>query len=154
MNVYNTMYVLNNKSFISCSSRDLYGTSSYFLIFLAFTNMCTKTLMYVFVCVCVFMIVLVSLSVYLSKCGSMFSCAGVYFIRAFLHWENGIQLPGRTSVGRAGGGADLAGCGSVAGKFPSSSGDLPPRLLPPFEGGWVDRPASEAPLIRGMPTGP
>ena len=28
---------------------------------------------------------------------------------------NGIQLLSRTSVGRAGGGTDLAGCGSVAG---------------------------------------
>ena len=38
--------------------------------------------------------------------------------------------------------------------IPSASGGLPPRLLPPFEGGWVDCPAPEAPLTRGMPTGP
>ena len=38
--------------------------------------------------------------------------------------------------------------------FPSASGGLPPRLLPPFEGGWVNCPAPEAPLTRGMPTGP
>ena len=65
-----------------------------------------------------------------------------------------IQLSGRTSVGRAGSGADLAGCGSLTEIFPSASGGLPPRLLPPFEGGWVNCPASEAPLKRGMPTGP
>ena len=29
-----------------------------------------------------------------------------------------------------------------------------PRLLPPFEGGWVHCPVPEAPLTRGMPTGP
>ena len=63
-----------------------------------------------------------------------------------------IQLSGRISVGRAGCGADLAGCVSVAGFFPTASGGLPPRLLPPSWGG--DRPAPEAPLIRGMPTGP
>ena len=33
-----------------------------------------------------------------------------------------------------------------------ASGDLPPRLLPPS--GEGDRPAPDAPLIRGMPTGP
>ena len=76
------------------------------------------------------------------------------FNERLLILRNGIQLPGGTSVGRAGGGTDLAGCSSVAEDFPSASGDLPPRLLPPFEGGWVYRPAPEAPLIRGMPTGP
>ena len=39
-------------------------------------------------------------------------------------------------------------------RFPSASGGLPPRLLPPFEGGWVHCPAPEAPLTRGMPKGP
>ena len=39
-------------------------------------------------------------------------------------------------------------------RFPSASGGLHPRLLPPFEGGWVNCPAPEAPLTRGMPTGP
>ena len=29
-----------------------------------------------------------------------------------------------------------------------------PRLLPPFEGGWVHCPAPEVPQTRGMPTGP
>ena len=38
--------------------------------------------------------------------------------------------------------------------FPSASGGLPPRLLSPFEGGWVNCPAPEAPLTRGIPTGP
>ena len=36
--------------------------------------------------------------------------------------------------------------------FPSASGGHPPRLTP--FGGWVYCPAPEAPLIRGMPTGP
>ena len=31
---------------------------------------------------------------------------------------------------------------------------LPPRLLPHFDGGWVHCPVPEAPLTRGMPTGP
>ena len=39
-------------------------------------------------------------------------------------------------------------------RFPSASGGLPPRLLPPSEGGWVHCPAPEAPLTRGMPKGP
>ena len=39
-------------------------------------------------------------------------------------------------------------------RFFSASGGLPPRLLPPFEGGWVHCPAPEAPLTRGIPTGP
>ena len=39
-------------------------------------------------------------------------------------------------------------------RFPSASGGLPPRLLPPFEGGWVHCPAPKAPLTREMPTGP
>ena len=63
-------------------------------------------------------------------------------------------LQASISVGRAGGGTDLAGCGSVTGIFSFGSGGLPPRLLPPFEGGWVNRQAPEAPLIRGMSTGP
>ena len=44
-----------------------------------------------------------------------------------------IQLSGRILVGRAGCGADVAGCVLVAGFFP--------RLLPPS--GWGDRPAPE-----------
>ena len=50
---------------------------------------------------------------------------------------------GHISAGRADSGVDLAGCVSVAGLFPSASGGLPPRILPPFEGVWVDRPAPE-----------
>ena len=72
----------------------------------------------------------------------------------FLITRSSIQLPGHTSVGCAVGGTDLTGCGSVAEDFPSASGGLPPRLLPPFEGGWVDRLAPEAPLIKRMPMGP
>ena len=67
-----------------------------------------------------------------------------------------IQLSGRISVGRAGCGADLAGCVSVAGFFLRPQGAFPPGYYP-LRGvglGWVDRPAPEASLIRGMPTGP
>ena len=52
--------------------------------------------------------------------------------------RSSIQLPGRTSAGRAGSGADLAGCVSVAEDFPSASGGLLPRLLP-ASGGLIAR---------------
>ena len=52
-------------------------------------------------------------------------------------------------------GADPAGCGLVTAIiFLRPQGAFPPRLLPPFEGGWVNCPAPEAPLTRGMPMGP
>ena len=62
--------------------------------------------------------------------------------------------PGVASAGRVICGTDLAKCVSVPGDFLRPQGAFPPRLLPPFEGGWVHCPAPEAPLTRGMPTGP
>ena len=65
-----------------------------------------------------------------------------------------LQVSGSTSAGRVICGTDLAECVSVLGDFLRPQGAFPPRLLPPFEGGWVYCPAPEAPLTRGMPTGP
>ena len=48
-------------------------------------------------------------------------------------------------------GADLAECVSVPGDFLRPQGPFPPGYYS-LRGGWVNRPASEAPLIRGMPT--
>ena len=63
-----------------------------------------------------------------------------------------IPLSGRTSAGRAGCGADLAECVSVAGFFLRPQGAFPSGYYPRRGGG--NRPAPEAPLIRGMSTGP
>ena len=63
------------------------------------------------------------------------------------------QLPGSTSAGRVICGTDLAECVSVPGDFLRPQGAFPPGFYLLREG-WVHRPAPEAPLIRGMPTGP
>ena len=60
---------------------------------------------------------------------------------------------GSTSTGRVVWGTDLAECVSVPGDFLRPLGTFLPGYYP-LRGDWVDRPASEAPLIRGMPTGP
>ena len=70
----------------------------------------------------------------------------IIYIKPLPILRNGIQLPGGTSVG--------SGRVWLGGWIISFSlRGLSPRLLPPFEGG-VDHLAPEAPLIRGMPTGP
>ena len=70
----------------------------------------------------------------------------------FPSYRSCIKLSGRTSAGRAGSGADLAECVSVAGFFLRPQGAFPPGYYPLR--GVFDRPAPGAPLIRGMATGP
>ena len=48
-----------------------------------------------------------------------------------------LQVSGSTSAGRVICGTDLAECVSIPGDFLRPQGALPPRLLPPFDGGWV-----------------
>ena len=49
---------------------------------------------------------------------------------------------GSTWAGRAGSGADLAGCASVPGDFLPPQGAFPPGFYS-LRGGWVNRPAPE-----------
>ena len=58
-----------------------------------------------------------------------------------------LQVPGSTSAGRVICGTDLAECISVPGDFLRPRGPFP-QAYNPFGGGWVHRPAPEAPLIR------
>ena len=60
---------------------------------------------------------------------------------------------GSTLAGCAGSGAFLAGYVSVHGDFLRPQEAFPPGFYS-LRGGWVNRPAPEAPLIRGMPTVP
>ena len=62
-----------------------------------------------------------------------------------------LQLPGSTSAGRVICGTDLADCVSVPGDFLRPQGAFP-QAFTSFRGGYC--PAPEAPLIRGIPTGP
>ena len=64
-----------------------------------------------------------------------------------------LRVSGSTSAGRVILRTDLAECVSVPGDFLRSQGAFPPGFYLLREG-WVNRPAPEAPLIRGMPTGP
>ena len=64
-----------------------------------------------------------------------------------------LQVSGSTSAGRVICGTDLAECVSVPGDFLRPQGTFPPGFYFLREG-WVHRPAPEAPLIKGMPTGP
>ena len=64
-----------------------------------------------------------------------------------------LRVSGSTSAGRVICGTDLAECVSVPGDFLRPLGAFPPGFYLIREG-WVNRPAPEAPLIRGMPTGP
>ena len=62
-----------------------------------------------------------------------------------------LQVPSSTSTGRVICGTDLAECISVPGDFLRHQGAFPPGFYP-LRGGH--RPAPEAPVITGMPTGP
>ena len=64
-----------------------------------------------------------------------------------------LHVSGSTSAGRVICGMDLAECVSVPGDFLRPRGAFPPVFYLLREG-WVNRPAPEAPIIRGMPTGP
>ena len=64
-----------------------------------------------------------------------------------------LQVSGSTSAGRVICGTDLAECVSVPGDFLRPQGAFPPGFYLLREG-WVHCPAPEAPLTRGMPTGP
>ena len=64
-----------------------------------------------------------------------------------------LQVSGSTSAGRVICGTDLAKCVSVPGDFLRPQGAFPPGFYLLREG-WVHCPAPEAPLTRGMPTGP
>ena len=64
-----------------------------------------------------------------------------------------LQVSGSTSASRVICGTDLAECVSVPGDFFRPQGAFPPGFYL-FREGWVNRPAPEAPQIRGMPTGP
>ena len=64
-----------------------------------------------------------------------------------------LQVSGSTSAGRVILGTDPAEYVSVPGDFLRPQGAFPPGFYLLWEG-WVNRPAPEAPLIRGMPTGP
>ena len=63
-----------------------------------------------------------------------------------------LQVSGSTSAGRVICGTDLAECVSVPGDFLRPQGAFPPGFYLLREG-WVNRPAPEAPLTRGMPLG-
>ena len=64
-----------------------------------------------------------------------------------------LQVLGSTLAGRVVGGTDLAECVLVPGDFLRPQGAFRPGFYS-LRGGWVNRPVPEAPLIRGMPTGP
>ena len=64
-----------------------------------------------------------------------------------------LQVSGSASAGRVICGTDLAKCVSVPGDFLRPQGAIPPGFYLLREG-WVHCPAPEAPLTRGMPTGP
>ena len=64
-----------------------------------------------------------------------------------------LQVSGSSSAGRVICGTDLAECVSLPGDFFRPQGAFPPGFYLLREG-WVNRPAPEATLIRGMSTGP
>ena len=64
-----------------------------------------------------------------------------------------LQVSGSASAGRVICGTDLAECVSVPGDLLRPQGAFPPGFYLLREG-WVNRPAPEAPLIRGMLTRP
>ena len=79
---------------------------------------------------------------------------GVHQIPQINLGQTPLQVSGSTSAGRVICGTDLAKCVSVPGDFLRPQGASPPGFYPLLMGGWVHRPAPEAPLTRGMPTGP
>ena len=78
---------------------------------------------------------------------------GVHQIPQIKSRSEPLQVSGSTSAGRVICGTDLAGCVSVPGDFLRPQGAFPPGFYL-LRGGWVNCPAPEAPLTRGMPTGP
>ena len=108
------------------------------------------------VCVCVFVCLSVSFSLYIYIIQNTMNIFRLNYCCGSLTHLTGLtplQVSGSTSAGRVICGTDLAECVSVPGDFLRPQGAFPPGFYLLREG-WVNHPAPEAPLIRGMPTGP